>query len=136
MKKCNFSKRLNLYLADEISIAENIVLKNHLEDCNECQSILSELQEEDNLLKDFLADYKREELPLELSNKLAAIPQKYKKEAKFSRAIIKFSIAASLLVSFSLGILMTNQMVSSNDDIEFSSNSLADIESLYSYAGE
>ncbi len=136
MNKCKFEKRLNAYLAKEISIAENTVIENHLKTCKICQNKIKKLEEEDKLISDFLSYYKEEKISEELQAKLLAIPNQTKRISKFSQAIIKFSVAASLIATFTLGIIMSNEILSYNSDIAFAEESLVDIGSLYSLAGE
>ena len=136
MNKCKFEKRLNAYQVSEISNAEKTVIENHLKTCKICQNSLQQLKEEDDLITDFLSSYKEEKISNVLQEKLMAIPSQTKQVSKFSQAIIQFSVAASFILIFTLGIIMGNEIVSTNSNIAFAEESLVDIESLYSLARE
>ncbi|MFO7897022.1 MAG: hypothetical protein R6U84_08825 [Candidatus Cloacimonadales bacterium] len=134
MERCKFSKRLSYYLADELSNAEKAIIDNHLPDCHICRRELATLQADELLIKDFLADYQTEEISADLQKKILSIPQQSAKP-KFYDFAIKFSIAASVIISFSLGVLISSALLN-EEEIVFSEESLVDIEQLYSYGGE
>ena len=135
MERCKFKKRLSYYLADELSIAEKAILDNHLSDCPNCRQELATLQAEEDLVRDFLSEYQSEEISRDLQDKILSIPTRVSAKPKFYDFAIKFSIAASMIISFGLGVLISSSLFN-EEEIVFSEESLVDIEQLYSYGGE
>ena len=136
MEKCIFSKRLNYYLEDELSAAESVIISNHLKDCSICQNVLAELQKEDIIITDFLKDYKELPISVNLRNSMLLSTKKIHPKSRYFKKFTDFSIAASLIISFSLGVLITQSILKTNSEINFSTESLADISDIDSYLGE
>lgn len=136
MEKCKFSKRLNIYLENEVTKAERVVIENHLKNCSICQKVLTELKEEKLLISDFLSEYKEQSISDSFKNKIIASTKNVHKRPTYLKRVVEFSIAVSLTLSFALGILISRAVLNENTEIAFSNESLASIEAIYAYIGE
>ena len=127
-KKCSYISKLNTYIDGELSKKDFEEIKEHLKNCRLCQNEIREL----NSINQFLSSYKNSEAPEYLNQRiLASVREISLDENKdfLSKYVFKFSIAASVMIAFSSGILLSNLAFSSqqNNELEFGQ------ETLYSY---
>jgi len=131
-RKCRFSHKLNAYTDGELSKQEFEKVQNHLKECAVCQAELREIIN----VNSFLTSYQDEEVPEYLNQRILATVQdleQVKVKFNFSRQIVKFSIAATVLISFAAGILLSNIAFSkaytetTTSELDFGQNT------LYSY---
>lgn len=123
-KECSFEKKLNAYIAGEPSEMEHNKVREHISSCHLCQNEIRELQQVDT----FLSQYTEEEIPAGLNEKiLNSVSQSHTNP--FMRKVVSFSIAASVLISFMAGIMLSNGLYAENTDSDISIGE----DSLYSY---
>ncbi len=121
---CSFEKKLNAYIADELSEMEHNKVRKHISNCHLCQNEIRTLQQVDT----FLSQYTEEEVPAGLNEKiLNSVSQSHTNP--FMRKVVSFSIAASVLISFMAGIMVSNGLYAENTDSEITIGE----DSLYSY---
>lgn len=123
-KECSFSKRLNAYIAGELSEIEYEKVRMHISSCHLCQNEIRELKQLDN----FLMQYTDEEVPAGLNQKILNSVS-ISKANPFKRKVISFSIAASVIFSFVTGILLSDLTFTQETDSDFAFGQ----NSLYSY---
>ena len=122
--ECSFSKKLNAYIAGELSEMEHEEVQMHVSSCHLCQKEIREL----NQVENFLMQYTDEEVPIRLNEKiLNLVSRSYVNP--FKRKVVSFSIAASIIVSFVTGILLSDLTFTqeTESDYDFGQNA------LYSY---
>ncbi|MDP8267117.1 MAG: zf-HC2 domain-containing protein [Candidatus Tenebribacter davisii] len=122
--ECSFSKKLNAYIAGELSEMEHEEVRAHVSSCHLCQKEIREL----NQVENFLMQYTDEEVPIRLNEKiLNLVSRSYVNP--FKRKVVSFSIAASIIVSFVTGILLSDLTFTqeTESDYDFGQNA------LYSY---
>jgi len=122
--ECSFNKKINTYIAGELSEMEHEEVRDHVSSCHLCQNEIRELQQIEN----FLMQYTDEEVPAGLNEKILNSVSKDNINP-FLRKVVSFSIAASVIISFVTGILLS--------DITFTQETESDFgfgqNSLYSY---
>ena len=122
--ECSFNKKLNAYIAGELSEMEHEEVQMHVSSCHLCQNEIRELKQLDN----FLMQYTDEEVPIRLNEKiLNSVSRSHVNP--FKRKVISFSIAASVIFSFVTGVLMSDLTFTqeTDSDFDFGQNT------LYSY---
>ncbi|MDP8201233.1 MAG: zf-HC2 domain-containing protein [Candidatus Tenebribacter burtonii] len=122
--ECSFSKKLNAYIAGELSEMEHEEVRAHISSCHLCQKKIREL----NQVENFLMQYTDEEVPTGLNEKiLNSVSRSYVNP--FKRKVVSFSIAASIIVSFVTGIFLSDITFTqeTESDFDFGQNT------LYSY---
>lgn len=130
MKKeqCKFSVKLNAYIDAELSKKEFTEVQEHLKHCHLCQNELRELMK----INSFLEDYQQEEVPEYINQRILSETDNMnllQKRSQIKQRIISFSVAASVIVSFATGVLLSNLTFTQD-----TSNNFALGEStLYSY---
>ena len=119
--ECSFEKKLNAYIAGELSEMEHNKVREHISSCHLCQNEIRTLQQVEN----FLSQYTDEEVPAGLNEKILNSVFKSRTNP-FMRKVISFSIAASVLISFMAGILLSSGLYadSSDSDITIGEDSL------------
>ena len=131
-KRCRFSHKLNAYTDGELSRKEFEKVQNHLKECADCQAELREIIN----INSFLTSYQEEEVPEYLNQRiLDAVREAEQGKVKFSftRQLVKFSIAATVILSFAAGILFSDLAFNkayadtSVNELDFGQNT------LYSY---
>jgi anti-sigma factor RsiW len=122
--ECSFKKKMNAYIAGELSEKEHNKVREHISSCHLCQNEIRILQQVDT----FLFQYTEEEVPAGLNDKILNSVSKSRTNP-FLRKIVSFSIAASVLISFMAGILLSNGLYAKTTD----SNITIGEDSLYSY---
>jgi hypothetical protein len=96
----------------------------HISSCHLCQNEIRTLQQVDN----FLFQYTEKEVPAGLNEKiLNSVPKT--STNPFMRKVISFSIAASVLISFMAGIMLSSGLYADSSD----SNITIGEDSLFSY---
>ncbi|MDO9576951.1 MAG: zf-HC2 domain-containing protein [Candidatus Cloacimonadales bacterium] len=131
-RKCRFSHKLNAFSDGELSKQEFEKVQNHLQECPACQSELREIVN----INSFLSLYQEEEVPEYLNQRiLAAVRETEQEKVKFGfhRQLVQFSIAASVLISFVAGILMSDLAYTKAYAETTTSNLELGQETLYSY---
>ena len=106
-RKCRFSRRLNAFSDGELSKKEFRKVQNHLKECPACQAYLREIVN----INSYLSSYREEEVPEYLNQKILATVRETEQEKVkfgFSRQLVNFSIAASVLISFVAGIILSD----------------------------
>ncbi|MDA3813909.1 MAG: zf-HC2 domain-containing protein [Candidatus Cloacimonetes bacterium] len=122
--ECSFEKKLNAYIAGELSEMEHNKVRMHISSCHLCQNEIRTLQQVDN----FLFQYTEKEVPAGLNEKiLNSVPKT--STNPFMRKVISFSIAASVLISFMAGIMLSSGLYADSSD----SNITIGEDSLFSY---
>lgn len=123
-KECSFSDKLNAYIAGELEQEEHNLIQAHISKCHLCQNEIRNLQR----LDDFLDLYTDEEVPAGLNERILNSVAK-ERTNPFLRKVISFSVAATVLISFLAGVLLSNTLYaqSTDDNISFGEDS------LYSY---
>ena len=122
--ECSFEKKLNAYIAGELSEMEHNKVREHISSCHLCQNEIRNLQQVDNVL----FQYTEEEVPAGLNEKiLNSVSQS--RSNPFMRKVVSFSIAASVLISFMAGIVLSNGLYAENTDSDITIGE----DSLYSY---
>ena len=132
-KECRFSKRLNAYIDGELKKGEFQKVREHLKSCHLCQTELRELTN----LNRFLSSYKEKEVPEYINQRIMATIEStatHPQRTWFTRRVVSFSIAASVLISFAAGVFISNQAFAQNNDsdLQFGQETLF---SMY-YEGE
>ena len=123
--KCKYSKLVNAYLDGELPKKKVGKFKAHLHECSICQNELRRI----NTLNGFLSKYKTEEMPRTAYKEILKETGEVKKHLKtivLFHKISKISVAASIVLAFVAGILVSNKTFASNSDttnIEFADNS-------------
>ena len=122
--ECSFEKKLNAYIAGELREMEHNKVREHISSCHLCQNEIRNLQQVDT----FLFQYTEEEVPAGLNEKiLNSVSQS--RTSPFMRKVVSFSIAASVLISFMAGIMLSNGLYAENTDSDITIGE----DSLYSY---
>ncbi len=122
--ECSFEKKLNAYIAGELSEMEHNKVREHISSCHLCQNEIRTLQQVDN----FLFQYTEDEVPAGLNEKILNSVSKSHSNP-FMRKVVSFSIAASVLISFMAGIVLSNGLYAENTDSDITIGE----DSLYSY---
>ncbi len=122
--ECSFEKKLNAYIAGELSEMEHNKVREHISSCHLCQNEIRTLQQVDN----FLNLYTEEEVPAGFNEKILNSVFKSRTNP-FMRKVISFSIAASVLISFMAGIMLSSGLYADSSD----SNITIGEDSLFSY---
>jgi len=122
--ECSFEKKLNAYIAGELSETDHNEVRMHISSCHLCQNEIRELQQLDGLL----GKYVEEDVPAGLHQKiLNSVP--ITNTNLFMRKVVSFSIAASVLISFMAGIVLSNGLYADNTDSDITIGE----DSLFSY---
>jgi anti-sigma factor RsiW len=128
-EQCRYSDKLNAYIDAELSKHDFEKVQEHLKNCHLCQKKLRELMK----VNSFLENYQDKEVAesviqniLVNTDQLNLNPQRF----RFKQRVISFSVAASIIVSFATGVLMSN--LTFNQDTETTSFELGQ-STLYSY---
>ena len=122
--ECSFEKKLNAYIAGELSEMEHNKVREHISNCHLCQNEIRTLQQ----VNDFLNQYTEEEVPAGLNEKILNSVSKSHTNP-FMRKVVSFSIAASVLISFMAGILLSNGLYAETNDFDITIGE----DSLFSY---
>ncbi|MCK5050137.1 MAG: zf-HC2 domain-containing protein [Candidatus Cloacimonetes bacterium] len=122
--ECSFEKKLNAYIAGELSEMEHNKVREHISSCHLCQNEIRNLQQVDN----FLFQYTEEDVPAGLNEKILNSVSNYRTNP-FMKNVVSFSIAASVLISFVAGIMLSSGLYAETKD----SNITIGEDSLYSY---
>lgn len=122
--ECSFEKKMNAYIAGELSEMEHEKVRKHISNCHLCQNEIRELQQVDN----FLIQYTEEEVPAGFNEKILNSVSKSRTNP-FIRKVISFSIAASIVISFMAGVLLSSGLYANGTDYEITLGE----DSLYSY---
>lgn len=122
--ECSFEKKLNAYIAGELSEMEHNKVRKHISSCHLCQNEIRTLQQVDT----FLLQYTEEEIPAGLNEKILNSVSKNRTNP-FMRRVVSFSIAASVLISFMAGILLSNGLYAEANDFDITIGE----DSLFSY---
>ena len=122
--ECSFEKKLNAYIAGELSEMEHNKVRKHISSCHLCQNEIRTLQQVDT----FLLQYTEEEVPAGLNEKILNSVSKNRTNP-FMRRVVSFSIAASVLISFMAGILLSNGLYAETNDFDITIGE----DSLFSY---
>ncbi len=122
--ECSFEKKLNAYVAGELSEKEHYKVRQHISSCHLCQNEIRNLQQVDT----FLFQYTEEEVPAGVNEKIlnSAV---INRTNRFMKNVVSFSIAASVLISFIAGIMLSSGLYAETTD----SNITIGEDSLYSY---
>ena len=122
--ECDFKKKLNAYIAGELSEMEHNEVRKHISSCHLCQNKIRILQQVDT----FLLQYTEEEVPAGLNEKiLNSVSQSHVNP--FMRKVVSFSIAASVIISFMAGIMLSSGLYAENTESDITIGE----DSLYSY---
>lgn len=127
-KNCSYIQKLNAFIDRELSKKDFEEIKEHLKNCRFCQNEIREL----NSINQFLSSYNNNEVPEYLNQRILASVREISLEKNrgfLEKYVLKFSIAASVLLSLYSGILLSDIAFSAqqNSDLEFGQ------ETLYSY---
>ncbi len=147
MKKesCPFKEKVNVFLDGELQSSEQVAMKKHASNCLICQQEIRELSNINNSL----ANWEDEAVPMDIYSRILAeadkispiisqnkLPRKY---MKLWRSVSNLSIAASILLAFFMGILLSNNSFG-NDKLNDSQDSSYEVAfesySMLSYLGE
>ncbi len=122
--ECDFKKKLNAYIAGELSEKEHNKVRKHISSCHLCQNEIRNLQQVDT----FLFQYTEEDVPAGLNEKIlnSAV---INRTNPFMKNVVSFSIAASVVISFIAGIMLSSGLYAETTD----SNITIGEDSLYSY---
>ena len=122
--ECSFEKKMNAYIAGELNEKEYKRVQMHISSCHLCQNEIRELQK----LDDLLSKYAEEEIPAGFNEKiLNSVQTNYANP--FMRKVVSFSIAATVIISFMAGIVLSNRLYAENTE----SNITIGEDSLFSY---
>ena len=122
--ECSFEKKLNAYIAGELSEMEHNKVLEHISSCHLCQNEIRNLQQVDT----FLFQYTEEDVPAGLNEKILNSTVNSRTNP-FMKNVVSFSIAASVLISFIAGIMLSSGLYAETTD----SNITIGEDSLYSY---
>ena len=122
--ECSFEKKLNAYIVGELSEMEHYKVRKHISSCHLCQNEIRNLQQVDT----FLFQYTEEEVPAGLNEKILNSVSKNRTNP-FMRKVVSFSIAASVLISFIAGIVLSNGLYAETTDFDITIGE----DSLFSY---
>ena len=127
-RKCKYQKKLNAYIDGELKEVDFEKVRNHLKSCHLCQNKLREI----NKINDFLSNYKEEEVNEYMNQRILGTVKTLPEKSTWdllTRRVVNFSIAASVIISFTVGIILSNNLFANNNEtnIEFGQ------ESLYSF---
>ncbi len=122
--ECSFEKKMNAYIVGELSEMEYEKVRKHISSCHLCQNEIRTLQQVD----DFLIQYTEEEVPAGFNEKILNYVSKSRTNP-FMRKVISFSIAASIVVSFMAGVLLSSGLYAETNDSDITIGE----DSLYSY---
>ena len=130
MKKeqCRFLDKLNAYLDAELSKHDFEEVQDHLKHCHLCQNELRELIN----INSFLSSYQEEEVPEYLNEKILSVTSNkevHPQRSWLKRKVISFSVAASIIVSFATGVLLSDLTFNQETNSEFEFGQ----ETLYSF---
>ena len=130
--KCKYAKKLNAYIDGELPKNEFTKIQEHLKDCLHCQKVIREI----NKINTFLSDYKNEDVPETLNEKVLSSVMEHPinmRKTIFLRRVSRLSIAASILLSLFSGIFLSNitfsnntTLYAENTEIEFAQDSFYD----------
>jgi len=122
--ECSFEKKMNAYIAGELNEMEHNKVREHISSCHLCQNEIRILQQVDT----FLFQYTEKDIPAGLNEKiLNSVSQSHANP--FMRRVVSFSIAASVLISFMAGILLSNGLYAETNDYDITIGE----DSLFSY---
>lgn len=132
-EKCNYSRKLNAYIDGELKEKEFTKVRDHLKNCHFCQNELREI----NRISGFLSQYKDEDVPEKINQQILDAVKIFPKRNLLNflpGKLVKLSIAASVILAFLSGIVLSNIAFASTNDstIEFGQETLF---SMY-YEGE
>lgn len=122
--ECSFMKKLNAYIAEELNKEEHKLVRMHISECHLCQNEIRALQQLDN----FLSQYSEEEVPAGLNEKILNSVSTNSTNP-FIRKVISFSIAATVLISFMAGVVLSNGLYAENTETNITFGE----ETLFSY---
>jgi len=122
--ECSFSKKLNAYIAGELDQTEFKTVQAHISTCHLCQNEMRNLQR----LDDLLSNYTDEEVPAGLNERILNSVAK-ERTNPFIRKVVSFSVAATVIISFMAGVLLSNTLYAQNTE----DNITIGEDSLYSY---
>ncbi len=122
--ECSFEKKLNAYIAGELSEMEHNKVREHISSCHLCQNEIRTLQQVDT----FLSQYTEEEVPAGLNEKILNSVSKNRTNP-IMRKVVSFSIAESILISFIVGIVLSNGLYAETNDFDITIGE----DSLFSY---
>jgi anti-sigma factor RsiW len=106
-EQCKFSHKLNAYIDAELSKKEFEKVQAHLKHCHLCQKELRELMK----VNSFLQNYQEEEVAESIINKILDKTDQMNlnpQRLRFKQRVISLSVAASILISFATGVLVSN----------------------------
>lgn len=125
MKCSEIQSNLSRFHDHELSKEERSEIQKHLMSCAECQSHYREIIEVDN----FLRNYKEEDVPEELNQRILAKIRTTHKRSHFISWFERSAVAASIIFALYFGFTSAgNAYDTSNTDIAYPGES-----SLYSY---
>ncbi len=122
--ECSFEKKMNAYIAGELSEMEHNKVREHIRSCHLCQNEIRILQQVDT----FLFQYTEKDIPAGLNEKILNSVSKNRTNP-FMRRVVSFSIAASVLISFIAGIVLSNGLYAETTDFDINIGE----DSLFSY---
>jgi len=124
-KSCKYSALVSAFADGELQGKKLEEFRAHLKKCAECRNELQEMK----TVTEFLSGYRNEEVSESVYTRILSESGEVKKHLKtitlFHR-ISKISVAASIVLAFVAGILVSNKTFASNSDttnIEFADNS-------------
>lgn len=132
-ENCKYSKKLNAFIDGELNKKEFIKVRYHLKNCHFCQNELREM----NKLSGFLSQYKDEDVPERINQQILDAVKTLPERNLLNflpEKVVKLSIAASVVLAFLSGIVLSNIAFTSTNGstIEFGQETLF---SMY-YEGE
>ena len=122
--ECSFEKKMNAYIAGELCEMEHNNVREHISSCHLCQNEIRNLQQVDT----FLFQFTEEDVPAGLNEKILNSVSNTSTNP-FMKNVVSFSIAASILISFIAGIMLSSGLYAETTD----SNITIGEDSLYSY---
>ncbi|MCF7857759.1 MAG: hypothetical protein K9N07_00335 [Candidatus Cloacimonetes bacterium] len=122
--ECSYERKLNAYIAGELSESKHNNVQKHISRCHLCQNEIRNLLQVD----DFLDQYTEEEVPAGFNERMLKSVSSTKVNPLI-RKIIDFSIAASIVLAFTAGVVLSNDLYTENSDNNFTLGE----NSLYSY---
>ena len=122
--ECSFERKLNAYIAGELNEKDFNKVQMHISSCHLCQNEIRELQQLDGLL----GKYVEEEVPAGLNEKILNSVSSTRTNP-FMRKVVSFSIAATVIISFMAGIVLSNGLYAENTDSDITIGE----DSLFSY---
>jgi len=122
--ECSFEKKMNAYIAGELNEMEHNKVREHISSCHLCQNEIRILQQVDT----FLFQYTEKDIPAGFNEKILNSISKNRTNP-FMRRVVSFSIAASVLISFIAGIVISNGLYAETTDFDINIGE----DSLFSY---